>query len=105
MGKRRWCKPLRISWRQGGWSMNSLRLPLIPQQAFVGYPPDPSKTAKHVAYFSIDALMTRAWTCDAHTAAYSVETLPYRLKQPAITFDGGVAMVAFLADVDCEQSH
>jgi hypothetical protein len=85
--------------------MPRLRLPLIPQQAFVGYPPDPGKTAKQVAYFSIDALMTRAWTRDAHTAAYSVEALPYRLKQPAITFDGGVAMVAFLADVDCEQSH
>jgi hypothetical protein len=31
--------------------------------------------------------------------------LGYRLKEEVITSEGGVTMVLFLADVDCEQSH
>jgi hypothetical protein len=44
--------------------------------------------------------LTRAWTTDAHTTAYSVQTHPYRLSRDAIQFDGGVVMVLFVADVD-----
>ena len=56
-------------------------------------------------YFALTDILTRGWTTDAHTTAYSVPHLEYRLKEEAATFDGGVTMVLFFADVDCEQSH
>jgi hypothetical protein len=58
-----------------------------------------------VHYYPLEVILTRAWTTDAHTTAYSVEGLPYRLSRDAVQLAGGVAMVLFIADVDCAQSH
>jgi hypothetical protein len=83
----------------------SSRLPLLPDQFTPGYPPKAGSTALTVQYFVLSDILTRAWTTDAHTTAYSVEAWPYRLSKAAIDLDSGVLMVLFIADVDCEQSH
>jgi hypothetical protein len=83
----------------------SSRLPLLPDQCTPGYPPKGTDTPPTVQYFALSDILTRAWTTDAHTTAYSVEAWPYRLSKAAIDLDGGVLMVVFIADVDCEQSH
>jgi hypothetical protein len=77
----------------------SQTLPLIPSPRTYSYPKESDK-APTVRYFPLDAILTRAWTTDAHTTAYSVETHPYRLSRDAVAFDGGVVMVVFIADVD-----
>lgn len=74
-------------------------LPLIPSAQTYSYPKEPDK-APTVRYFPLNAILTRAWTTDAHTTAYSVERHPYRLSRDAVGFDGGVVMILFIADVD-----
>jgi hypothetical protein len=74
-------------------------LPLIPSAQTYSYPKEPDK-ASIIKYFPLDAILTRAWTTDAHTTAYSVPAWSYRLSHDAVQFDGGVAMVLFIADVD-----
>jgi hypothetical protein len=74
-------------------------LPLIPSAQTYSYPKEADK-ARTVEYFPPDAILTRAWTTDAHTTAYSVPSHPYRLSREAVAFDGGVVMVLFIADVD-----
>jgi hypothetical protein len=76
-----------------------ITLPLIPSAQTFSYPKKADK-APTVRYFSLDAIITRAWTSDAHCTAYSVPTHPYRLSRDAIQSDGGVVMVLFVADVD-----
>jgi hypothetical protein len=76
-----------------------ITLPLIPSAQIYSYPKEADK-AHTVRYFPLDAILTRAWTTDAHTTAYSVETYPYRLSRDAIQVEGGVVMVLFVADVD-----
>jgi P4 family phage/plasmid primase-like protien len=85
--------------------MSTITLPLLSNQYVIGYPPKEGKTADRVQYFALTDILTRGWTTDAHTTAYSVPYLEYRLKDEAVSFDGGVTMVLFFADVDCEQSH
>jgi hypothetical protein len=85
--------------------MSAITLPLLPNQYVIGYPPKEGKNAQPVQYFTLTDILTRGWTTDAHTTAYSVPQLRYRLKEEAITSEYGVTMVLFLADVDCEQSH
>jgi hypothetical protein len=81
-----------------------LRVPLIHDQRRRAWP-------KHAdawpvdAYLSLPDAMTRAFRHDAHFTAYSFPSHPYRLSADAVTIDGGVPMVLFIADVDCEQSH
>jgi hypothetical protein len=74
-------------------------LPLIPSAQTYSYPKE-ADHAPTVRYFPLDAILTRAWTTDAHTTAYSVERYPYRLSRDAVEFDGGVVMVLFIADAD-----
>jgi hypothetical protein len=74
-------------------------LPLIPSAQTYSSPKEADK-ARTVEYFPPDAILTRAWTTDAHTTAYSVPSHPYRLSREAVAFDGGVVMVLFIADVD-----
>jgi hypothetical protein len=81
-----------------------IRLPLLPAQNTFSYPKEAEK-APPIRYFPIDAILTRAWTSDAHTTAYSVPDMPYRLSRDAVQLEGGVAMVLFIADVDCTLSH
>jgi hypothetical protein len=85
--------------------MSTIRLPLLPNPYVIGYPAKEGKTAEPVRYFALPDVLTRGWTTDAHTTAYSVSHLGYRLKEEAISDDGGVTMVLFIADVDCELSH
>jgi hypothetical protein len=81
--------------------MSSLSLPLLPNAYTVSYPPTATdKIPEPVQYFSIPDILTRAWTTDAHTTAYSVPGLPYRLSRDAIQIGDGVVMVLFVADVD-----
>jgi hypothetical protein len=84
--------------------MPTITLPLIPAAPTYAYPKEVDR-APHLTYFPIEAILTRAWTTDAHTTAYSVPHLPYRLSRDAVQLGGGVRMVVFIADVDCEQSH
>ena len=80
------------------------RLPLLACQKIQAWPKHAD--APHVRYYSLDAILTRSWTTDAHMAAYSVEVQPNRLVSDAITsLNDGVAMVLFVADVDCEPAH
>jgi hypothetical protein len=81
-----------------------ITLPLIPSAQVYSYPKEADK-APTVPYFPLEAILTRAWTTDAHTMAYHVPALPYRLSRDAIRIGGGVTIVLFFADVDCEQSH
>jgi hypothetical protein len=74
-------------------------LPLIPSARTYSFPKEAEK-APTVRYSSLDAILTKAWTTDVHTTAYSVERHPYRLSRDAVTCDGGVMMVLFVADVD-----
>lgn len=85
--------------------MTAIRLPLLPNQYVLGYPAKDGKAAPSVEYFPLPDILTRRWTTDAHTTAYSAPHLAYRLKDEAITAEGGVTMVLFIADVDCELSH
>jgi hypothetical protein len=86
--------------------MPSLSLPLLPDAYTVSYPPTaPDKTPEPIAYFPLSDILTRAWTTDAHTTAYSVPSLSSRLSKEAITLDNGVVMVVFFADVDCTRAH
>jgi hypothetical protein len=77
----------------------NLRLPVLPDAYTYSYPKEADK-APTIQYFPLDTILTRAWTMDVHTTAYSVEHHPYRLSRDAVQFDGGVVMVLFLADVD-----
>lgn len=77
----------------------ALTLPLIPSAQTYSFPKETEK-APRVKYFPLDIILTRAWTSDAHTTAYSVERYPYRLSRDAVEFDGGVIMTLFIADVD-----
>ena len=80
------------------------RLPLLASQKIQAWPKHAD--APHVRYYSLDAILTRSWTTDAHMAAYSVEVQPNRLTSDAITsLNDGVAMVLFVVDVDCELAH
>jgi hypothetical protein len=86
--------------------MSSLSLPLLPDAYTISYPPTaPDKTPELIQYFPLPDILTRAWTTDAHTTAYSVEGLSFRLSKEAITLASGVVMVVFIADIDCGQSH
>ena len=86
--------------------MRSLSLPLLPNAYTVSYPPTaPDKTPEPIQYFPLPDILTRAWTTDAHTTAYSVQSLSFRLSKAAITLESGVVMVVFIADIDCAQSH
>jgi hypothetical protein len=76
-----------------------ITLPLIPSAPTYSYPKEADK-APQVRYFPLDAILTRAWTTDAHTAAYSVPGHPYRLSRDAVQLEGGVVMVLFVADID-----
>jgi hypothetical protein len=76
-------------------------LPLLPHTRTYSYPKEPVKAPK-VQYFSLPEILTRAWSTDAHITAYSVEAWPYRLSKEAIRLGGGVVMVAFISDADCE---
>jgi hypothetical protein len=51
--------------------MNAIRLPLLENQYVIGYPPKEGKTAHRVQYFALTDILTRGWTTDAHTTAYS----------------------------------
>jgi hypothetical protein len=77
----------------------AITLPLIPSPQTYSYPKEADK-APILRYFPLDAILTRAWTSDAHTTAYRVESYPYRLSRDAVAFAGGVVMVLFIADVD-----
>jgi hypothetical protein len=79
--------------------MTNINLPLIPSAPTYSYPKEADK-APQVRYFPLDAILTRAWTTDAHTTAYSVPGHPYRLSRDAVQLEGGVIMVLFVADVD-----
>jgi P4 family phage/plasmid primase-like protien len=85
--------------------MSVITLPLLPNQYVIGYPPKEGKIAEPVQYFALTEILTRGWITDAHTTGYSMPQLSYRLKEEAITYEGGVVMVLFIADVDCELSH
>jgi hypothetical protein len=79
-------------------------LPLLPNAYTFSYPKEADK-ALRVRYYPLDAILTRAWTTDAHTTAYCVKALPYRLSKEAINLGGGVVIVLFVADADCAQAH
>jgi hypothetical protein len=79
--------------------VNPVQLPLISTAQTYSYPKEAGK-APIVRYFPLDAILTRAWTTDAHTTAYSVPAWPYRLSRDAVQFEGGVAMVLFITDID-----
>jgi hypothetical protein len=82
----------------------SVVLPLLSNAHTFSYPKEADQAPK-VQYYSANAILTRAWTTDAHFSAYSVPSLPYHLSRNAVMLAGGVCMVAFLADVNCDQSH
>jgi hypothetical protein len=86
--------------------MPSLSLPLLRNAYTISYPPTaPDKAPEPIRYFPLPDILSRAWTTDAHTTAYSVEGLPFRLSKAAITLDNGVVMVVFFTDIDCAQAH
>ena len=62
--------------------MPSISLPLLPNAYTISYPPTaPDKTPEPIQYFPLTDILTRAWTTDAHTTAYSVEGLSFRLSK------------------------
>jgi hypothetical protein len=81
-----------------------IRVPIIHDQRRRAWP-------KHAdawpvdAYLSLADALTRAYRHDAHFTAYSMPHRPYRLSEQAVNLDGGVMMVLFVVDVDCERSH
>src|SRR5262245_57514820 len=79
-------------------------LPLLPNVFTFSYPKEADKAPK-VQYYSLDMILTRAWTTDAHFTAYHVPTCSYRLSREAVYLEGGVVMVLFIVDVDCALSH
>jgi hypothetical protein len=79
-------------------------LPLLPDAHTYSYPKGAGRAPK-VRHYPLDAILTRAWTTDAHFTAYSVETYPYRLSRDAVRLEGGVCMVLYVSDVDCALSH
>jgi hypothetical protein len=81
-----------------------LALPLLPDAHTFSYPKEADKAPK-VQYYPLPDILTRAWTTDAHTTAYSVRSLSFRLSKEAITLESGVVMVVFIADIDCAQAH
>jgi hypothetical protein len=81
-----------------------LTSPLLPDAYTLSYPKEADKAPK-VHYYPLAAILTRAWTTDAHFTAYHVPTWPYRLSRDAIHLDGGVVMVVFIGDIDCAQAH
>jgi hypothetical protein len=86
--------------------MPSLSLPLLPNAYTISYPPTaPDKAPEPIQYFPLPDILSRAWTTDAHTTAYSVPSLSFRLSKEAITLENGIVMVVFIADIDCAQSH
>src|SRR5688572_30743770 len=106
MGISNGCSLYRPSSNDWRCAMNSLSLPLLRDAYTVSYPPTADyKVPTLVRYFPLPDLLTRAWTTDAHTTGYSVEALPYRLSQHAVTLETGVSMVLFIADADCALSH
>jgi hypothetical protein len=86
--------------------MPSLSLPLLPNAYTISYPPtSPDKVPEPLRYFPLPDILSRAWTTDALTTAYSVQALAFRLSKAAITLKNGVDMVVFFADIDCAQIH
>jgi hypothetical protein len=81
-----------------------LRVPLIHDQRRRAWPKNADAWPVD-AYLSLADVMTRSFRHDAHFTAYFVPNRPYRLSRDAISIDGGVTMVLFIADIDCEQSH
>src|SRR5215813_10695185 len=67
--------------------------------------------AKRVTYVPLAMALSERYPYDAHTVAYSVPILPYRLSSAALLpehtshLPAGVAMVLALFDVDCPMSH
>ena len=63
---------------------------------------------RRVTYHPLSKLLADSHQGDAHVAAYSVPSVPYRLctDPPAYEqVEGGVPMCVFLIDIDCKQSH
>ena len=86
--------------------MPSLSLPLLPNAYTISYPPTaPDKAPELIQYFPLPDILSRAWTTDAHTTAYSVQSLSFRLSKAAIILKNGVVMVVFFADIDWAQAH
>lgn len=78
--------------------------------------PDREKTAswpkythpRRIAYMPLSQALTIEHDCDAHAGAYSVPSVPHRLctAPPAYArVEGGVPMVVFHWDIDCDASH
>ena len=67
--------------------------------------------AKRVPYAPLAMALSERYPYDAHTAAYSVPSLPYRLSSGALLpehksqLPDGVAMVLAVFDIDCPGSH
>ncbi len=76
-----------------------IRVPVLPSSRIFSYPKEAAK-APAVRYVPLHTILTSAWTTDAHTTAYSVDTRPYRLSGEAVLIDGGVTMVLAIFDVD-----
>lgn len=67
--------------------------------------------ARPVAYHTLTTVLTTPYPYDAHMAAYSAPTWPYRLSSGALDPEArgrlpdGVAMVLAAFDIDCPSSH
>lgn len=78
-----------------------LVIPIIPFQTRRARPK--YHDAKSVSYLPLHVALTRPFTTDAHFAAYSLCTSPYRLSSGAVghpDLPDGVPMVASIFDVD-----
>jgi hypothetical protein len=83
---------------------NLLRLPVIHNQKRRAWPLHPDAWPVD-AYRSLADILTRSYKHDAHFTAYSVPSRPYRLSRDAVSLEGGVVMVVFVSDIDCEDAH
>lgn len=80
--------------------MNSLPLPVLLNAKVPAWPAEKGSPPR-IEYVSQSDAMTRDWSFDAHFAAYSVPTIPHRLRKAALEqLPDGVQMVAFVFEVD-----
>lgn len=77
---------------------------LLGTRAYCGWPK--ARAPRRLEYRPLSWLLDTEHPDDAHTAAYSVPSVPHRLTTEATQrVPGGVPMAVFLWDIDCAQAH
>ena len=79
-------------------------IPLFPHRALRAWP---NEGAQPVLYLPIERVLTDYFSSDAHFAAYSLPSHPYRLRRDAHSHTGGQypVMTLVVFDIDCRSAH